>query len=112
MTQEGRPFLTVEEAARRLRIGRTLAYQLASRYRATGGAEGLPVVQLGSVLRVPRARLEELAGGPLEDREPPAVVDLETRREPANETRTRRTHRARRSTPTSEATQSGLPFAD
>ena len=33
-------FLTVEEAARVLRIGRTAAYLLAKRWEATGGAEG------------------------------------------------------------------------
>ncbi len=52
--------LTVEEAAAALRIGRRLAYELAARYLATGGAEGLPVVRLGRCLRVPRARLEQL----------------------------------------------------
>src|SRR5437868_2605495 len=40
--------LTVEEAAAVLRIGRSLAYQLARHYLATGGAEGLPVMRLGS----------------------------------------------------------------
>jgi hypothetical protein len=53
--------LTVEEAATVLRIGRSLAYQLARRYLATGGAEGLPVMRLGSAcLRVPRWALIEL----------------------------------------------------
>lgn len=52
--------LTVEEAAAALRIGRRLAYELAGRYLATGGAEGLPVVRLGRCLRVPRAKLEQL----------------------------------------------------
>jgi len=58
-------FLTVEEAAAVLRIGRTAAYELARCYRATGGAEGLPVIVLGRLLRVPRAQLEEWAGGQL-----------------------------------------------
>jgi hypothetical protein len=52
---------TVEEAADVLRIGRTLAYALARRYEATGGAEGLPVIRLGNCLRVPRWALLELA---------------------------------------------------
>jgi hypothetical protein len=58
-------FLTVTEAARVLRIGRTAAYELAVRYEATGGAEGLPVIRIGRQLRVPTARLEALAGRPL-----------------------------------------------
>lgn len=58
-------FLTVEEAARVLRIGRTSAYALAARYEETNGAEGLPVVRFGRLLRVPRAALEAHAGGPI-----------------------------------------------
>lgn len=48
-----------------LRIGRTAAYQLAQRALATGGAEGLRVVRVGRLLRVPRAALETLLGGPV-----------------------------------------------
>jgi len=48
-------FLTVEEAARILRVGRSRAYELTQRWRATGGLEGIPVVQLGRQLRVPKA---------------------------------------------------------
>ncbi len=58
-------FLTVEEAARVVRIGRTSAYELARRYLDTDGAEGLPVVRFGRQLRVPRCRLEETLGGPI-----------------------------------------------
>lgn len=53
-------FLTVEEAAVLLRIGRTSAYGLAREWRETGGRKGLPVVELGRQLRVPRAALEGL----------------------------------------------------
>lgn len=53
---------TVEEAAKLLRIGRTKAYALTQEWRATGGASGLPVVDFGHVLRVPRAALEKLLG--------------------------------------------------
>ncbi|MCB0998136.1 MAG: helix-turn-helix domain-containing protein [Acidimicrobiales bacterium] len=58
-------FLTVEEAACVMRIGRTAAYQLARHYLATGGKEGLPCVRVGKQLRVPRRKLEEHIGGPL-----------------------------------------------
>ena len=57
------PVLTVEEAASVLRIGRGTAYDLARQFRATGGAEGLPVVVLGRSLRVPRAGLLRLLAG-------------------------------------------------
>ena len=52
--------LTVEEAARYLRIGRGSAYELARRFRLTEGREGLPVLVLGRTLRVPRHSLERL----------------------------------------------------
>lgn len=56
--------LTVEEAADVLRISRGVAYELARQWRATGGEEGLPVVELGRSLRVPKdALLEMLATG-------------------------------------------------
>jgi len=55
----------VEEAARVLRIGRTKAYALTQEWRASGGKTGLPVVDLGSVLRVPRHALETVIGATL-----------------------------------------------
>lgn len=47
------PFLTIEEAAQLLRIGRTTAYLQARVYRQTGGREGLPNVCLGRRKLVP-----------------------------------------------------------
>ena len=55
--------LTVEEAAAVLRIGRSCAYELTRRWRATAGREGLPVIELGRHLRVPRAGLRRLLDG-------------------------------------------------
>jgi len=57
--------LTISEAAAVLRIGRTASYELARRDLATDGGEGLGVVRVGGQLRVPRASLERLVGGPL-----------------------------------------------
>lgn len=66
-TSPGPPaFLTVEEAAAVLRIGRTAAYLLAGRWEDTSGAEGLPVVRFGRLLRVPVHELQRLAGGAID----------------------------------------------
>ena len=54
-------FLTVQEAAAVLRIGRTSAYLLCQRWRFSRGESGLPVVEVGRQLRVPRAALVRLA---------------------------------------------------
>ena len=64
-------FLTVEEAAQVLRIGRTAAYEQTKVYRATGGENGLPVVSIGRKLLVPRRQVELLAGGPLSGSDEP-----------------------------------------
>ncbi len=52
--------LTIEDASQVLRIGRSLAYELAYRYEASDGRDGLPVMRLGSCMRVPRWALAEL----------------------------------------------------
>ena len=52
--------LTVEEAARFLRIGRGAAYELARQWRASNGRDGLPVVTFGRTLRVPKSSLARL----------------------------------------------------
>lgn len=56
------PFLTIEEAAHLLRIGRTTAYLQARIYRQTGGREGLPNVSLGRRKLVPLQNLLQLLG--------------------------------------------------
>jgi hypothetical protein len=59
-SEEAHVVLTLAEAAAVLRIGRSAAYELARRYLATGGTEGLPVLRLGRYLRVPRSALERM----------------------------------------------------
>src|SRR5205823_3787024 len=73
-------FLTVEEAARILRLGRTAAYALARQWRETDGRDGLPVVTVGRLLRVPRAALEGMSGGPLTGTGDPARLKERQRR--------------------------------
>ena len=51
--------LTLDEAARLLRIGRSKAYELAAAYTSSGGVQGLPVLRLGDLLRVPKFALHE-----------------------------------------------------
>jgi hypothetical protein len=58
-------FLTIEEAADVLRIGRVTAYRLAGQYGANPGPNLLPNKQYGKQFRVPRYELEAEAGGPI-----------------------------------------------
>jgi excisionase family DNA binding protein len=51
--------VSVEEAGRMLGIGRGLAYEAAKRGQ-------LPTIRLGRRLVVPRGKLEELLGGPID----------------------------------------------
>jgi transposase len=54
--------LTVEEAAEILRISRNSAYALTRQWRETDGRAGLPVIELGRNLRVPKRELERILG--------------------------------------------------
>jgi excisionase family DNA binding protein len=56
--------LTVEEAAKLLRIGRTAAYEAARRGE-------LPTIRVGRSIRVPRAALDRMLAGDV-----PAVPDV------------------------------------
>ncbi len=80
-------FLTVREVAEIFRISRTTAYKEVQRFLDTGGREGIPVLLVGGQKRIPRQKLEPLAGGPIHRPaanagpcELPAVVDLRDRR--------------------------------
>jgi hypothetical protein len=57
-------FLTMVETAKILRIGRNQAYEQARMWLDTGGQRGVPVVEFGCSLRVPKAALMRLAGLP------------------------------------------------
>ena len=58
-------FLTLDEAATVLRVGRSTAYREANAFERSGGRTGIPVVRYGKQFRVPRCRLEEQLGGPI-----------------------------------------------
>ena len=65
-TPTGPPdFLTLDEAAAVLRVGRSTAYREANAFERSGGRSGIPVIRFGKQFRVPRCRLEEQLGGPL-----------------------------------------------
>lgn len=59
MTVDDLPdFLTIEEAAKVLRIGRGQAYELARLWRSSGGKTGLPNVEIGvKTKRVPKTAI-------------------------------------------------------
>lgn len=58
------PFLRVDEAARLLGVSRSHAYEMANRWIASHGAEGLPAIRLGRRLLVRRDALERWADEP------------------------------------------------
>jgi len=55
--------LTIEETAKVLRISRASAYELARRWRSDNPS-GIPVIQIGRRLLVPRSALEQLLAQP------------------------------------------------
>lgn len=69
------------EAGRVLRLGRTKMYALVNEWRDTDGASGLRVVDFGGALRVPRAAVEAIVGGPVHV--PPPTSGAVVREEPA-----------------------------
>lgn len=114
--------LTVEEAARILRIGRTKAYAMTKQWRASDGREGLSVVDVGGTLRVPRVAVEELIGSPIlcipeADATPDVTADDEklVTATPTTEARPKsRTKPKRRNPkiPAANGSQQSLPFTE
>ena len=74
--------LKIKECARVLRISKSNIYALTREYRASGGKSGIPCVEIGGSLRVPRAKVEEMFGIEIRDI-PPASTPANRRRETA-----------------------------
>lgn len=55
-------FLTVDQTADVLQLGRSTTYELVGRFVRSAGADGIPAILVGGQYRIPRARLEEYAG--------------------------------------------------
>ena len=51
------PFLTVVQVQDLLQLGRGSVYRQIELYFSTGGAEGIPAVRIGRLIRVPRQAL-------------------------------------------------------
>lgn len=58
-------FLTVEQAAKALQLGRSKTYELTVEWERTGGDRGLPFVRFGAQKRIPRAALVQFIEGVL-----------------------------------------------
>ena len=106
-------FLTVEQAAAVIGIGRTCAYQLARR-AADLGEGTFPAIRFGKQLRVPRRKLEDLTGGPitilaLTDATTPAFTTSHEQPEPTTNTHPPTTTTV--TTPT-DLLQPPLPFTE
>jgi len=65
------PFMTVEQAAKVLQLGRSKTYELTVEWELSSGAKGLPFVRFGVQKRVPRAALVRLIQATLD--QPPAA---------------------------------------
>ena len=63
-TDASNEVLTIEDTAAVLRASRNAAYAAARQWRTTGGKAGLPCIEIGRTLRVPRTELDRLLGRP------------------------------------------------
>ena len=61
-TDEPAEVLTIDEAAAILRISRNAAYAAAREWRRTGGKAGIPCIEIGRSIRVPRIELDRFLG--------------------------------------------------
>jgi excisionase family DNA binding protein len=59
-------FLTVEQAARVLQLGRSKAYALTVEWERTGGRSGIPFVWFGNQKRIPLDALMRWVDGKLD----------------------------------------------
>lgn len=64
------PFMTIEQAAKVLQLGRSKTYELSVEWERSGGASGLPFVRIGHQKRIPRAVLQRFVDATLA---PPAA---------------------------------------
>lgn len=64
-------FLTVDQTADVLQLGRSTTYELVGRFVRSAGTDGIPAILVGGQYRIPRARLEEYAGQALTWPPPP-----------------------------------------
>jgi excisionase family DNA binding protein len=71
MLEDVAPFLTVEQAAKVLQLGRSKAYALTVEWERTGGVSGIPFVWFGNQKRVPRDALARFVEAQLS--RPPAA---------------------------------------
>jgi excisionase family DNA binding protein len=92
-------FLTVDQTADVLQIGRSTTYELVGRFVRSAGTDGIPAIVVGGQYRIPRARLEEYAGQPITWPPPPR-------------TRTPRPHRTSRSDVGRSAESAPQPAAE
>jgi excisionase family DNA binding protein len=65
------PFMTVEQAAEVLQLGRSKTYELTVEWERSGGTSGLPFLWFGSQKRIPRVGLARLVESALP--KPPAA---------------------------------------
>ena len=72
MLEDLPPFLTVNQAAKALQLGRSKVYELTVLYERTGGQRGLPFVRFGCQKRIPRAALVQFIENVLTPQADPA----------------------------------------